>query len=66
MSSICFGEEDKKCLNKLQLAAFKISERISILAGLILFLFADAFTRVYLSPENISAFRLAKEAIIRI
>ena len=63
MSSIYFGEEDRKALNSLQLTALKISENLSVIIAAILFLFAGGFARIYLSPENPEAFGLAIEAI---
>ena len=63
LSSIYYSEEDRKALNSLQHNAFRIGENLSIIAGVILFLFAGFFARIYLSAEHAHAMRLAVEAV---
>lgn len=63
LSSIYFGEEDRKALDELQRTAFRFGIPITGVVALVLFLFPRPFASIYLGLENAEALALGSEAL---
>ena len=63
LSSIYFGEEDRKALDQLQRTSFRIGMYITGIAALVLLLFPRFFASVYMGRENAEALVLGAQAI---
>mgnify|MGYP002856234232 CR=1 FL=1 len=63
LSSIYYGEEDKKALDELQLTAFRIGISITGFVAVILALFPRFFARIYIGKSDIQALELTSQSI---
>ncbi len=63
LSSIYFGEEDRKALDQLQRTAFRIGIWITSVTALVLLLFPRPFASIYLGRENMEALALGSQAL---
>lgn len=63
LSSIYYGEEDKKALKELILATYYIAGPIIIFISCLLLFGASFFARIYLSASNPVAFSMAVEGV---
>ena len=63
MSGIFYGEEDREALDELQVHATKVGLKISIIVGIIVFIFSKYIAGLYIGFSDIEALRCGTESV---